>query len=87
MIHPANEPSVSGREALDAYFASLFAKPWDVTYLVDEVVVSESGDMAYQTGTWGDSHSKYLTVYRRTPDGWKIVADAWSGNAPPAVTN
>lgn len=85
ILHPPNEPSISGREAIDAYFARIHAEPVDLTYATDDVVVSESGDLAYEVGTW--EGGKYLTVYRRTPDGWKIVADAWSDDAPSTPTN
>lgn len=81
ILHPPNEPSVSGREAIDAYFVRIHAEPQDLTYATDDVVVSESGDLAYEVGTWDGG--KYLTVYRRTPEGWRIVADSWSNDAPP----
>lgn len=85
ILHPPNEPSISGREALDAYFVRIHAEPQDLTYATDDVVVSESGDMAYEVGTWDGG--KYPTIYRRTPDGWRIVADSWSNDAPPTPTN
>ena len=80
ILHPPNEPSVSGRAAIDAYFARIHAEPMDLTYVTEDVVVSESDDMAYEVGAWDGG--KYLSIYRRTPDGWKIVADAWSDDAP-----
>jgi ketosteroid isomerase-like protein len=85
ILHPPNEPSISGREAIDAYFTRIHAEPVDLTYATDDVVVSESGDLAYEVGTWDGG--KYLTVYRRTPSGWKIVADSWSNDAPPTPTD
>ena len=88
-IHPPDEPSVSGREALDAYFARIHAEPQNITFRTENVVVSESGDMAYEVGSWDEDGTtfNYLSVYRRTADGWKIVADAWSGDAPPTAAN
>lgn len=80
ILHPPNESSISGREAIDAYLATIHAEPVGLTYTTDNVVVSESSDMAYEVGTW--EGGKYLTVYRRTPDGWRIVADSWSDDAP-----
>ena len=85
ILHPPNEPSVQGREAIDAYFARIHAEPVDLTYVTENVVVSASGDMAYEVGTW--EGGKYLSIYRRTPDGWKIVADSWSTDAPPTPAN
>ena len=85
VIHPANRPPELGREALDAYFAANDSEPQDLTFTTDVLVISETGDMAYEVGTTTGSSvtGKYLTVFRRTPEGWKIVADAWSDNAPP----
>ena len=65
--------------AIDAYFARIHAEPVDLTYVSEDVVVSGSGDLAYEVGSWAGG--KYLSIYRRTPGGWKIVADAWSENA------
>ena len=88
-IHPANEPSVRGREGLDVYFAANNSEPQDITFTTEDIVVAKSGDMAYEVGSMAGPgwSGKYLTVYRRTPDGWRIVADSWSGDAPPTATN
>jgi ketosteroid isomerase-like protein len=85
VVHPPNAPSRSGRAALDAYFAEIHAEPMDQTFSTENVVVAESGDLAYEVGTWDGG--KYLSVYRRTADGWRIVADAWSDDAPATATN
>ena len=85
IAHPPSEPSVTGREALDAYFARVHAEPSDMTFASSDVVIAEAGDLAYEVGTW--EGGKYLSVYRRTPDGWRIVADAWSDDAPPAASD
>jgi ketosteroid isomerase-like protein len=86
VILPGNEPSVRGRAALDAYFAARSGEPEEVTFTTVDIGVSAGGDLAYEVGTTAspDGTGKYLTVYRRTPDGWRIVADSWSGDAPPA---
>jgi ketosteroid isomerase-like protein len=88
VIQPANEPSASGRAALDAYFAANSAEPEDVTFTTVDVEVSDSGDLAYEIGaiTAPGFAGKYLTVYRLTDAGWRIVADSWSGDAPAADT-
>ena len=87
VLHPANEPAASGRAAIDAYFAANTAEPEDVTFTTVDVEVSDSGDMAYEIGTITSPGfaGKYLTVYRLTDAGWRIVADTWSGDAPPAA--
>ncbi len=85
VLHPPNEPSVRGREAVDAYLATAHAEPLDQRFMTEDVAIAESGDLAYEVGTWDGG--KYLTVWRRTPDGWRIAADAWSEDAPPTASN
>lgn len=86
VIHPANEPAVRGRAALDAYFAENSA-PQDVTFTTAHIGISEAGDLAYEVGTIAspDGPGKYLTVYRRTDAGWRIVGDSWSDDAVPTA--
>jgi len=53
-----------------------------------------SGDFMYTSGKYhyqesppatGTEDGKYLMVFRRGADGaWKVVAESWSANAPPA---
>ncbi len=89
VIHPANRPPERGREALDAYFAANDSEPQNLTFTTDVLVVSDAGNMAYEVGTTtgGGVTGKYLTVFRRTPEGWMIVADSWSDNVQPTSTN
>src|SRR6202453_2369277 len=68
--------------------ASWSAKDYQLTWTPTEAVMGPSGDMGY---TWGhfEGHSKdangnavntsgrYMTIWRRQPDGkWKVVLDA-----------
>lgn len=87
VVHPANRPAERGRGALDAFFEATDSEPQELSFTTTDLVVAESGDMAYEVGTVAgpDGAGKYLTVYRRTPDGWRIAADAWSGDAPPSA--
>ncbi len=66
-------------------WAKEFAQPnFDLTWKTDKIVVTESGALAYASGTWQD-HGKtigpFLEVWRKQADGkWKIVIDAaWLG--------
>ena len=88
-LYPPNEPAVRGRAAVDAYLATANAEPVEYAFVTEDVVVSASGDLAYEVGSWDDGGrtSKYLTVYRRTPEGWKIAADTWSADAPPPAAD
>ena len=86
VLYPAGKPAVRGRAAVDAYLAAQHSQPEEITYTTVDVQTSEAGDLAYEVGTavWPDGPGKYLTVDRRTPGGWRIVADTWSHDAPPA---
>ena len=74
------------------------AKDYQLTWTPTDAVMGPSGDMGY---TWGhvEGHSKdangnpvttsgrYMTIWRRQPDGnWKVVLDAGS-NEPAAATD
>jgi uncharacterized protein (TIGR02246 family) len=85
-------PAAQGREAVAAYYQSIFDeyKPVLESYY-EEVEVS--GDMAYgrgeakvtltprEGGPTTTSTSKYLNILQRQPDGsWQTTHDAWNAN-------
>jgi ketosteroid isomerase-like protein len=87
------QPAVHGREAI-ARQATWLPKDYQLTWTPTDAVMSPSGDMGY---TWGhydgrsidaDGNSKvtsgrYLTIWRKEPDGsWKVVLDASSDEPP-----
>lgn len=55
--------------------------------------VGVSGDMAWVSGDYSVvdaagatvDHGKYLSVSRRTGDGWKMIRDIWNSDAAPAA--
>lgn len=60
------------------------------------VVVSSSGDMAYETGTYSwtgpapdgtevTSAGKYAAVWRQEDGNWKMAVDIWNGDGAPAA--
>jgi ketosteroid isomerase-like protein len=76
--------------------ASWLPKDYQLTWTPTEGMMGPSGDMGY---TWGhyEGHSKdangnpvvtsgrYITMWRKEPDGtWKVVLDAGS-NEPPGA--
>ena len=90
VIHPAGKPAARGRAALDAYFAANDADAEEgLTFTTVDVGVSDDGSLAYEVGSVAGPKGpgKYLTVYLRTADGWMIVGDTWSQDAPPAPAN
>ena len=64
-------------------WARMFALPdFALTWKVDKIVITESGTIAYSTGSWRmpgptDRTGPYLAVWRKQPDGqWKVLIDA-----------
>jgi len=80
-------PIECGREAVRARFATV--KAGDLAWTPAIADVAASGDLGFTVGVAASRHgaqtfySKYLTIWRRQPDGaWRFVADG--GNAAPA---
>jgi uncharacterized protein (TIGR02246 family) len=97
LLMAPDQPVLKGREAVAAYYQSLFN-----TYIpalksyYDEVEVA--GDLAYGRGTaevmltpkqGGEalkSTAKYMNILKRQPDGsWKTTHDIWNSNEPTQV--
>ncbi|HMK31421.1 MAG TPA: SgcJ/EcaC family oxidoreductase [Terriglobales bacterium] len=92
---PPHHAAVHGRDAIHEYLKGpLRHGVRDLRYEV--TFIKHSGDLAYDVGRYSMSlpepsgvmrqdRGKYLTVWRRQADGnWKIVADCWSSDLPPA---
>ncbi len=86
-------PAFSGHETIKPFFLNFFKLEYtDTGGKPDTVIISTSGDMAYDIGgnyTLFDtpdgkirSEGKYLAVWRKIEDNWKVVALSFSGNAP-----
>ena len=92
---PPHHAAVHGRDAIHEYLKGpLRHGVRDLAYEV--TFIKHSGDLAYDVwrysmslpepdGTMRKDRGKYLTVWRRQADGqWRIVADCWSSDLPPA---
>jgi uncharacterized protein (TIGR02246 family) len=89
---PPHHPAAHGRDAICEYLKSPMKHGvGELTYEV--TFIKHSGDLAYDVGRytmsvpWGggkrQDRGKYLTVWRRQPNGeWLIVADTWSSDLP-----
>jgi uncharacterized protein (TIGR02246 family) len=88
-------PIVTGKDAIRKTADALFAIPGlSVSFQTVKVEVSRSGDLAYSYGTNAmtmndpkgkplTDKGKYVTVYRKQPDGaWKAVADIRNSDLP-----
>ncbi len=92
-IFPAGEPVIVGLGKIRDYYTRTGFSPKGLTWKPQEAFLAASGDLGYTFGTWeatgADAEGKpavhtgkYLTVWRRQPDGaWKVAADI--GNADP----
>ena len=87
---PAGLPPAAGRDAFLAVSAELFAAPGtSLTWRPSRAEVSPSADLGYTIGSYEltvsgvTSAGKYLTAWRRAPDGrWTVVADCYNADAP-----
>jgi ketosteroid isomerase-like protein len=77
-------PPARGIAEVRAMWAKAFGHPnFSFTWMLEKVVVSETGSIATSTGTWRmtgpNGSGPYLAVWRKQRDGgWKILVDsAW----------
>lgn len=90
-----NAPLFSGKPAIKEALKPLMSDPnFSLTFIPNRVEVSKSGDLAYTQGPYQMSFSdmrgnkfqdegKYLTVWRKLPDGtWKAVEDTFMSDLP-----
>jgi len=92
---PPNEPPVAGKEHIRARFLAVDEQV-TLGYNIDNREVVVSGDIAYSRGVFtgtvtpkdgGESthlEGKYMTIFRRQPDGtWEIHRDIWNFDVAP----
>jgi len=91
-------PDLTGREAIRAGIGGMMQDPnFSLWFEAAQVVVAQSGDLAYETGTYGLSvsdpegnavsqHGHYVVVWRKQSDGsWKVAIDAPVSDPPEAA--
>jgi ketosteroid isomerase-like protein len=94
VVHVEGPPPIRGVEALRPAYVAFFQPVRSFRSEAGEIVVSSSGDMAYETGTnymtvespgGGTTSvtSKFLAVWKRSADGqWRVAAFSLTNNAP-----
>jgi uncharacterized protein (TIGR02246 family) len=95
-ILPPGTPAVEGKEAIRQFVSGAFATPgFSISWKTDKVEVSQSGDLAYSSGTDRISfttpdgksvteESRGVAVWKKQPNGsWKCIMDVMSP-APPS---
>lgn len=88
-------PPIVGKQAIRQYVAGAFATPgFSISWKTEKIELSNSGDMAYSTGTDRVSfttpdgksmtqENRAVAVWKKQPDGsWKCVMDVMNAAGP-----
>ena len=90
---PAGDEPITGKQAIVESLAPL--KAGTLAWTPRQEVISRSGDLGYTWGTYeywttatnGQSrvsYGKYVTIWRKQPDGsWKAILDTGNQSPPP----
>ena len=92
-VMPPNAPIGKGRTAIQQTWASMMQTPgFDLTFVPEQIIVSSSGDMALDRGTYrlavapnGSAKTdtgKYVVVWRKIGSEWKAAADIFNSDLP-----
>jgi uncharacterized protein (TIGR02246 family) len=90
---PPNAAIGKGRTAIEQSWAAMMGTPgFDLTFAPEQIVVSSSGDMALDRGTYrlavapeGTEQidtGKYVVVWRKVDGEWKAAADIINSDIP-----
>lgn len=93
-VMPPNAPIARGRAAIQQTWASMMRTPgFDLTFTPEQILVSASGDMALDRGTYRltvgppgkpqRDTGKYVVVWRKASGDWKAAADIFNSDLPP----
>jgi uncharacterized protein (TIGR02246 family) len=94
-VMPANMAIGKGRPAIQKIWADMMATPgFDLTFAPEQIIISSSGDMALDRGTYRLTVSpagtpqtdtgKYVVVWRKVGGEWKAAADIFNSDLPAA---
>lgn len=87
---PANAPIATGKTAIRAAWSQFMAMPgFSIHFAPSKIVVSKSGDLAYDLGTFeltvNDAQGKpvttvgkYVVSWQKRGQEWKVVADIFN---------
>jgi len=92
-VMPPNAAIGKGRAAIQQAWASMMQTPgFDLTFDPEQIIVSASGDMALDRGTYrlavapnGTAQTdtgKYVVVWRKIGSEWKAAADIFNSDLP-----
>ena len=92
-----NAPRADGHDAIRALWVGFLSTPGlNLTFSSTDVTVSEAGDMAYDVGTYQltmtgpkgqpiQDVGKYVTIFKKVGDEWKISVDTFNSDQPLAA--
>ena len=91
-VMPPNAPIGKGRAAIQQTWASMMQTPgFDLTFVPEQIIVSSSGDMALDRGTYRlkiapngtetTDTGKYVVVWRKIGGEWKAAADIFNSDS------
>lgn len=94
-VMPANEKAAVGRQAIGEWWnRSMQMSGYDLTFQTDQLILSKSGDMALDRGTYRfaaappegtiSDTGKYVVVWRKIGGKWKVAADIFNSDLPAA---
>jgi len=85
-VYWEDRPPTSGREAIEAFMSRQFAETPVAGggFGPDRIDVARSGDLAVEQGTFTgtDTEGRYITVYRKVENDWKVAADMSMSTTP-----
>lgn len=92
-VMPPNAPIGKGRAAIQQTWASMMQTPgFDLTIVPEQIIVSSSGDMALDRGTYRlaiapgatpqTDTGKYVVVWRKVGGEWRAAADIFNSDLP-----
>jgi len=95
LVLPPNAPMLTGEESMRKGLSEEMANPgFALSWQASKVEASRGGDLAYTVGTYQftmtgpkgkpvTDRGKYVTIWRKQPDGkWKVVADIYNSDLP-----
>lgn len=92
-VMPPNGPIAKGPAEIQKTWASMMQTPgFDLTFSPEQIIVSSSGDMALDRGTYRlaiapngtmqTDTGKYVVVWRNIGGRWKAAADIFNSDSP-----
>ena len=90
-VMPPNAPIGKGRAAIQETWAAMLRTPgFDLNIVPEQIIVSSSGDMALDRGTYSltmapngttqTDTGKYVVVWRKIGGEWKAAADIFNSD-------